>query len=688
MGERATLRRHEGTARQGRRGHRRRFGHRTSTCGRDGPGGPCSLALSDVDEGGLAETAAGVQQLGAKVTTTRLDVADREAVYRHAEEVVANHGAAHLVFNNAGVALGAGIAEVGYDDFAWLMNINFWGVVHGTKAFLPHLKRADEGHVVNISSVFGLIRRSPSRGPTTPPSSPCAASPSVCARSSPSPEAGEGDLRPPGGNPHQHRAQESHRGDGLRVAQPRRDLRGVRPAGADVPGEGRQGHSARREARRAPRADRRRRLGDRPGAAAGSPPAIRPSSSGRPCAGGTAPRPWPPGSSSGSPCWAPRWSGTPTARPSPTPRSASLSFFVGWLEAELAIHHILWQGVRDGRIRRRRRPGPSRGLARTRDLPGLLGGAGPALRAGLARRRSARVGTPAWTGARVPEPDPAGAARDPDRRGELAGDPGALPDRFPGVQRDRDIRFARQGPVDLKLDLYRPRDADPGKPLPVFFYVHGGGWVIGDKATQGLPLMAHVAARGWIGVNVNYRLSPHATFPDHLIDVKRALHWVAEGRAGLRLRPRADRRVRRVGRGAPRLAARADGERSRVPARVRGRGHDGPGVRAHLRRLRLHRERSRLATPGHAALPGAPRDEGQLRRRSDAVPEGVARPPNRARRPALPGDPRRLRLPGARGRGPGLRGALAGDLSGARGLRRDSRRPARLRDLPPLCAAT
>src|SRR5262249_3300471 len=67
------------------------------------------------------------------------------------------HGAVHLVVNNAGVALSATVEEMTYDDLAWLLGINFWGVVHGTKAFLPHLLRADEGHVVNISSVFGLI---------------------------------------------------------------------------------------------------------------------------------------------------------------------------------------------------------------------------------------------------------------------------------------------------------------------------------------------------------------------------------------------------------------------------------------------------------------------------------------------------------------------------------------------------
>jgi len=115
------------------------------------------LALSDIDETGLAETAARCEGRGVKVTTARVDVADRAAVFAWADQVVAEHGAVHLVVNNAGVALGATIEAVSYDDLEWLMGINFWGVVHGTKAFLPHLAAAGEGHIVNLSSVFGLI---------------------------------------------------------------------------------------------------------------------------------------------------------------------------------------------------------------------------------------------------------------------------------------------------------------------------------------------------------------------------------------------------------------------------------------------------------------------------------------------------------------------------------------------------
>ena len=115
------------------------------------------LALSDVDEVGLAETVTKAEGFGVKVTSARVDVADREAVERWADEVVADHGQVNLVFNNAGVALGATVEGARYEDLHWLIDINFWGVVHGTKAFLPHLKASGAGHVVNISSVFGLL---------------------------------------------------------------------------------------------------------------------------------------------------------------------------------------------------------------------------------------------------------------------------------------------------------------------------------------------------------------------------------------------------------------------------------------------------------------------------------------------------------------------------------------------------
>ncbi len=115
------------------------------------------LALSDVDEAGLAETVRRCRRSGTTTTSQRVDVADRAAVEAWADQVVADHGRVNLIFNNAGVALGATVESMSYEDFEWLMGINFWGVVYGTKAFLPHLKASGEGHVVNVSSVFGLV---------------------------------------------------------------------------------------------------------------------------------------------------------------------------------------------------------------------------------------------------------------------------------------------------------------------------------------------------------------------------------------------------------------------------------------------------------------------------------------------------------------------------------------------------
>jgi NAD(P)-dependent dehydrogenase (short-subunit alcohol dehydrogenase family) len=115
------------------------------------------LALSDVDEAGLADTVALVAGAGVNVTSSRVDVADRAAVYAWAEQVADEHGRVNLVVNNAGVALATTVEAMTYDDLEWLFGVNFWGVVHGTKAFLPHLKAAGEGHIVNMSSVFGLV---------------------------------------------------------------------------------------------------------------------------------------------------------------------------------------------------------------------------------------------------------------------------------------------------------------------------------------------------------------------------------------------------------------------------------------------------------------------------------------------------------------------------------------------------
>jgi NAD(P)-dependent dehydrogenase (short-subunit alcohol dehydrogenase family) len=118
-----------------------------------------NLAVSDVDPTGLAETVEQCRSQGqaGRVEAYQVDVADRAAVVGHAAEVSASFGAVHVVVNNAGVAVAGTIEETTFEDFDWLLGINLLGVINGTKAFLPHLIDSGDGHVVNLSSVFGLI---------------------------------------------------------------------------------------------------------------------------------------------------------------------------------------------------------------------------------------------------------------------------------------------------------------------------------------------------------------------------------------------------------------------------------------------------------------------------------------------------------------------------------------------------
>jgi short-subunit dehydrogenase len=119
----------------------------------------CHLALSDVSEAALAETQALAQRTNTavRISVRRVDVADREAVFAWAKVTALEHGKVNLVFNNAGVAMSGTAEATKIEDFTWLMNINFWGVVHGTQAFLPHLRASGDGHIINTSSLFGLL---------------------------------------------------------------------------------------------------------------------------------------------------------------------------------------------------------------------------------------------------------------------------------------------------------------------------------------------------------------------------------------------------------------------------------------------------------------------------------------------------------------------------------------------------
>lgn len=208
-------------------------------------------------------------------------------------------------------------------------------------------------------------------------------------------------------------------------------------------------------------------------------------------------------------------------------RLGFLSFFAGWLEAELAVHHILWQAVASigfvaaGALAQ---PAGQLALAVTGASWLALGvhyARGFAVRETVERALVEALG-PDYRERILPE-----VRRSFSRRIDWLAIAAPFPVswRHPEIECLRNLRYGRAGGIDLELDLYRRRNLAPG-PRPVLFYVHGGGWVIGTKATQGLPLCYHMASKGWVCVNVNYRLSPRATFPEHLIDLKRALQWV------------------------------------------------------------------------------------------------------------------------------------------------------------------
>lgn len=115
------------------------------------------LAISDINQGGLDETLSQLAMFDVTIKADQLDVTDRDAVFAYADAVQAHFGRVNLVINNAGAALNGEFRVMPMDDFIWQMDVNFWGVAHGTKAFLPHLENADWGHITNISSIFGII---------------------------------------------------------------------------------------------------------------------------------------------------------------------------------------------------------------------------------------------------------------------------------------------------------------------------------------------------------------------------------------------------------------------------------------------------------------------------------------------------------------------------------------------------
>ena len=117
----------------------------------------CELALSDVNESGLLQTVALIGGDSTKVTTYLVDAASPTEMKKFADAVASAHGHIHIVINNAGVALAGNIEENSLEDLEWMVGINFWGVVYGCKFFLPYIRKEEEGHIINISSLAGLM---------------------------------------------------------------------------------------------------------------------------------------------------------------------------------------------------------------------------------------------------------------------------------------------------------------------------------------------------------------------------------------------------------------------------------------------------------------------------------------------------------------------------------------------------
>jgi NADP-dependent 3-hydroxy acid dehydrogenase YdfG len=115
------------------------------------------LAISDVNTEGLAATEERLKAIGAPVKADRLDVTEREAFELYADSVVGHFGKVNQIYNNAGIAFAGDVEVSQFKDIERVMDVDFWGVVNGTKVFLPHLIASGDGHVINVSSIFGLF---------------------------------------------------------------------------------------------------------------------------------------------------------------------------------------------------------------------------------------------------------------------------------------------------------------------------------------------------------------------------------------------------------------------------------------------------------------------------------------------------------------------------------------------------
>lgn len=219
-------------------------------------------------------------------------------------------------------------------------------------------------------------------------------------------------------------------------------------------------------------------------------------------------------------------------------RRSIISFFAGWLTAELALHHIAWQLLAAivfvwlGALAAW--PGKLALAICAVSWMGLLFLYRRASQAEEVVARALVEGLGEGFERRI-LPEFAGLTTGGINWREIAL---PFPMRDPRVERIRDIPYAENGKRPLKLDLYRPREAPPGpsgdvtgaprRARPILLQIHGGAWMVGSKNEQGVPLMLRMASHGWLCASIDYRLSPRATFPDHIVDVKRAIRWLKE----------------------------------------------------------------------------------------------------------------------------------------------------------------
>jgi acetyl esterase/lipase len=203
---------------------------------------------------------------------------------------------------------------------------------------------------------------------------------------------------------------------------------------------------------------------------------------------------------------------------------ATVSFFAGWLTTELALHHILWQVVFTilfiwaGALAAW--PGWVALALVVASWLGLARAFTSARTAELVVERALETGLGANYRERVLPGVQERLAPEIDWRRILL----PFPMSHPDVERLRDIEYSREGGRPIRLDVYRRKDRPTG--CPTILQIHGGAWILGSKNEQGIPLMLELASRGWVCINANYRLSPRATFPDPLIDLKRAIAWI------------------------------------------------------------------------------------------------------------------------------------------------------------------